>query len=104
MFVKLAVRGVSSDAWDELADTAIRARVQKDNGGTYTNTAVEQYIELRLRSDMAITPEQIARECVTYKKLRRAMKPWAIKTAQRIKDRLRKAEKRRRDSEANTLQ
>jgi len=101
LFMKLAVRSMSLDESDKLLDAAIRARLEKEHGGTFTHPAVETYMEQQLRRNMKTTPAQIAQECVSYEKLRPAMKPWAIKTAQRVKDRLRRQEARLRARAAN---
>ena len=47
------------------------------------------WMERRFEKDMSLTPKQVAEECVYYKHINSKMMPLLIKTAQKVKDRIR---------------
>ena len=50
---------------------------------------ITRWMETRFEKDMSLTPKQVAEECVYYKHINSKMMPLLIKTAQKVKNRIR---------------
>ena len=81
-FVKALVSHIGSQ--DDVMDL-IEAMLSK----TQKYHQITLWMESRFEKDMTLTPKQVAEECVYYKHINSRMMPLLIKTAQKVKDRIR---------------